>query len=319
MSWTSAPEPVLRFFQYLAARGLRQATLDAYATDLEDFEGFLRHRGGSLAQPHTLTREQVLAYVADLHRRKLAKTTVARRLSALRALFRFWLRHGIVLQDPARGIRNPKQPRRRPRALNVDETIAILDAVASDASPQALRDAALLELLYGSGLRVSEAVGLEAPQVDLAQGMVRVTGKGGKERLVPLSDASRRRLAALLAGRRRGPVFVHEDGTPLTRAQAYRIVRAAAQRAGVLKPVSPHTLRHAFATHLLASGADVRGVQELLGHARISTTQRYTHVELGHALQVYDRCHPRARKTQESGGAGQAKSQSDPEDYDSSV
>lgn len=295
MSWTSAPEPVLRFFQYLAARGLRQATLEAYATDLQDFEAFLGQRDATLARPEGLVRDLVLAYVADLHRRRLAKTTVARRLSALRAVFRFWLRHGVLVQDPARGIRNPKQPRRRPRALNVDETIAILEAVEVDSSPQALRDAALLELLYGSGLRVSEAVGLQVPQVDLVQGMVRVTGKGGKDRLVPLSDASRRRLAVLVAGRRRGPVFVHEDGAPLTRTQAYRIVRAAAQRAGVLKPVSPHSLRHAFATHLLISGADVRGVQELLGHARISTTQRYTHVELGHALQVYDRCHPRAR------------------------
>ncbi len=196
-------------------------------------------------------------------------------------------------RDPTSGIRNPKPPRLRPRALNVDETMALLDA-SDPQNPPPLRDQALLELLYGSGLRVSEAVGLNVPQLDLAQGLVRVTGKGGKERLVPLSDASRRLLARLLEGQKAGPVFVDDKGKRLTRLQAYGIVRAAARRAGIAKRVSPHTLRHSFATHLLAAGADVRGVQELLGHARISTTQRYTHVELARALQVYDRCHPRA-------------------------
>ncbi len=293
MSWTNAPEAVHRFLQGLTARGVAAATLEAYTADLQDVEAFLAQRGVSLAEPEGLTREMVLAYVAELHRRGLAKTTVARRLSALRTLIRFWLRHGLLTHDPAAGIRNPKQPRRQPRALNVDETFALLEGPEAEKA-WTLRDAAFLELLYGSGLRVSEAIGLDVLHLDLAQGMVRVRGKGNKERLVPLSDASRRRLAVYLQGRQQGPVFVDARGQRLTRHQAYRIVRRAAQQAGLRKPVSPHTLRHAFATHLLASGADVRGVQELLGHARISTTQRYTHVELAQALAVYDRCHPRA-------------------------
>jgi integrase/recombinase XerC len=313
MSWINAPESVGRFLDYLAARGLRAATLAAYTRDLQDLHGFLARRGQGLEAPQRLDRNSLLAWVADLHRRGLAKSSVARRLSAVRALIRFWLRRGIIDGDPAQGLHNPKLPRRRPRALNVDETFALLEA--AEDGPWAQRDGALVELLYGSGLRVSEAVNLTVGQVDLRQGVVRVHGKGGKERVVPLSDISRQKLVPLLEGQSpQAPVFRSSSGGPLSRQQAYQIVRTAAARAGLIQSASPHTLRHAFATHLLTSGADIRGVQELLGHARISTTQRYTHLELGQALQVYDRCHPRARKEPEPGpvpASSQAGSKTD--------
>ncbi|EFL50234.1 integrase family protein [Solidesulfovibrio fructosivorans JJ]] len=300
------PETVAAFLDYLAAqKGYSPATLAAYGVDLDQFEEFLRGRGISLATPEKVAREHGRGFLAELHRRREAKTSMGRKLSALRGFFRYMLRKKLVAADPLAGLKNPKTDKRQPKALNVDEAVALVSpapgAPAADGSREACRDLALAELLYGSGLRVAEAVGLDLDDVSIAQGVARVYGKGGKERLAPLSDASRERLREYAMRRaeftpdpREQAFFLGSRGGRLNRRQAARIVDALAREAGIAKHTHPHMLRHSFATHLLESGADMRSVQELLGHARLSTTQRYTHLELARIMQVYDKAHPRS-------------------------
>lgn len=303
---TARPETVAGFLDYLAAeKGYSPATLAAYGVDLDQFEVFLQGRGLSLGQPGQVTREHGRGFLAELHRRREAKTSMGRKLSALRGFFRYMLRRKLVAVDPLAGLKNPKTEKRQPKALNVDEAVALVTpspgTPAADGSREACRDLALAELLYGSGLRVAEAVGLDLDDVNVAQGVARVYGKGGKERLAPLSDASRERLREYAMRRaefapdpREQAFFLGSRGGRLNRRQAARIVDALAREAGIAKHTHPHMLRHSFATHLLESGADMRSVQELLGHARLSTTQRYTHLELARIMQVYDKAHPRS-------------------------
>ncbi len=248
-------------------------------------------------------------YLAELHRQGAAKSSVARKLSTLRAFFRYLLKEGLCEADPTSGVRNPRQEKRHPKLLNVDQAFALLDAPKSteakagarDAASETaarLRDLALAELLYGSGLRVSEALSLDVLDVDPAGGFARVMGKGGKERMAPLSDTSRAALLKWLAARRvlarpgERALFAGNRGERLNRRQAARIIESLCQAAGLPQAVSPHALRHSFATHLLEAGADLRSVQELLGHARLATTQRYTHLSLAQVVQVYDKAHP---------------------------
>ena len=212
------------------------------------------------------------------------------------------MRRAGLGHNPAAGLSNPKLPKPRPRSINVDQAFALLDA-KNPADPQSRRDAALAELLYGSGLRVSEAVGLDLNDLDLGAGIARVLGKGSKERLAPLSDTCRQSLADYLAVRHaftsdgsEQAVFLGVRGKRLQRREADRILHALSLEAGLPAAVSPHVLRHSFATHLLTSGADMRAVQELLGHSRLSTTQRYTHLNLDRLAKAYDQAHPRARK-----------------------
>jgi integrase/recombinase XerC len=237
----------------------------------------------------------VRAYLARLHRRKLAKATIARKLAAVRSCFRFLARRGTLEANPARQVRGPRLGRRLPSFLPVDETTALLNP-EPELSPGGARDRALLELLYASGLRVAEACGLDVDDLDEGRRTVRVLGKGSKERVVPVGESALEALAAYLAmrGRRRGPLFLNARGGRLTPRSAHRIVRARARRAGIVQRVTPHTLRHSFATHMLGAGADLRLIQELLGHRRLSTTQRYTHVSPEHLMRVYDAAHPRA-------------------------
>jgi len=282
------------FLEYLAVeRGASPHTLRSYAADLSEFTRFLAEEkiGGWEAADTRAVR----AHLARLHQRRLSKATIARKLAAVRSCFRFLARRGSLDGNPARQVRSPRLGRKLPSFLPKDEATALLDA-APEPSAGGARDRALLELLYASGLRVAECCGLDLDDLDEGRRTVRVLGKGDKERVVPVGDTALEALAAYLAmrGRRRGPIFLNARGGRLTARRAHRIVRRRARRAGLTQRVTPHTLRHSFATHMLGEGADLRLIQELLGHSRLSTTQRYTHVSPEHLMRVYDRAHPRA-------------------------
>jgi integrase/recombinase XerC len=295
------PEPAASFLSRLSAeKGYSQATLDAYGRDLAQFEAYLQKRSKSLAKPDELTRRDVQGYLAGLHRQGVAKTSVARKLSALRSLFKDLMRHGLARNNPVAGLKNPKQPKLHPRALNVDQAMALLDAKITP-DPEGLRDLALAELLYGSGLRISEALSLNVEDLDRTGESLPIRGKGNKERLAVLTPASRTRLNRYMEQRgafepKQGEpaLFLGARGKRLDRRQAARILEKLAALAGLPQHVHPHMLRHSFASHMLQGGADLRGVQELLGHERLSTTQRYTHLDLQHVMRVYDSCHPKA-------------------------
>lgn len=286
--------PVGSFLEYLGVeRGASPHTLRSYATDLAEFTGFLAaERIDGLAAADA---RAVRAFLAELHRRRLSKATIARKLAAIRSCFRFLARRGVLEVNPARQVRSPRLGRRLPSVLPKDEATQLLDA-APEPTVAGARDRALLELLYASGLRVAEGCGLDVDDVDLARRTVRVLGKGDKERVVPVGDTALEALDAYLElrGRERGPLFLNARGGRLTPRSAHRIVGRRARRAGIGQRVTPHTLRHSFATHMLGEGADLRLIQELLGHRRLSTTQRYTHVSPEHLMRVYDAAHPRA-------------------------
>jgi integrase/recombinase XerC len=221
---------------------------------------------------------------------------VARKLAALRSWFRFLVRRGVLAKNAAREVRSPRLPKKLVAFLPIDEATALVEAKAVGGGARA-RDVAVLELLYATGLRVSELVGLDLDAVDRSARTVRVLGKGRKERIVPFGGQAARALEAYL-GRRaesRGPLFLNRRGGRLTVRAIHTIVRRSAAAAGITRRVSPHTLRHTFATHLLDAGADLRAIQEFLGHSRLSTTQRYTHVAADQLMKVYDAAHPRAR------------------------
>jgi len=291
------------FLAHLAVeKGYSEATIRSYGTDLEQFGEFLKRSRHSLEKPERITREHVRAFLAELHRLRLTKTTMGRKLSSLRAYFRYLMRHRMVTVDPAATVRNPKQEKRHPQVLNVDQAVAMMEA-AIEPDPEGLRDLALAEVLYGSGLRISEAVGLDLNDVD--SDVIRITGKGAKERIVPLSGAAVKRIRRYLEQRHalirdnyaEQALFLSvRSGKRLDRRQANRIVAKLGALAGLPKDVHPHMLRHSFATHMLEAGADLRSVQELLGHERLTTTQRYTHLDMRHIMQVYDQAHPRAKE-----------------------
>lgn len=298
-----------RFFDYLTAeRGLSPNTIEAYSRDLRRYSSFLAKRG--VEDAHVVTEEDVssfVAHVSALHGadgKQFSASTVARSLASARALHRFLVREGETEDDPTGAVPRPRVPRNLPRPLSVDEVKAILETSA-ESTPPSLRDRAALELLYGAGLRISELVGLDVDDLDIDdEPHVRVIGKGGKERVVPLGkfacDALRLYLTsgrpALATARSRAALLLNQRGGRLTRQGCAKILAAQVTRAGVKKRVTPHTLRHSFATHLLEGGADVRVVQELLGHASVSTTQIYTLVTREHLREVYFTSHPRARK-----------------------
>ncbi|MDR3387403.1 MAG: tyrosine recombinase XerC [Rudaea sp.] len=244
-----------------------------------------------------LRSEQVQAFVANEHRRGLSPGTLKHMLAACRSFYRYLAREGEATSNPALGVRSPKVPRKLPQVLDVDEVAALLDFPADD--PQATRDRALLELLYSSGLRVSELTDLRWRDLDLHDGMVRVTGKGSKTRVVPVGTKA---IVALAALREQdhpqpGDPLVHgRQGKPLTPNGVRARLKRRAKDQGVWKRVYPHLLRHSCASHVLESSGDLRAVQELLGHADIGTTQIYTHLDFQHLARVYDAAHPRARR-----------------------
>ena len=296
------PDNALVFLAWLEfQKNASTATIAAYTNDLLDFEHFLQQDGASLAQPQDITRQHIQRFSASLHHAGLARASTARKLSALRSLFHRLLRLGKITANPCRGVRNPRQEQRHPAMLNVDQVFGLLAEPKEPDDVFRLRDRTLLELLYGSGLRISEALSLDAADCHPETGFVRVMGKGGKERQAPLSDTSRDILAVWLTVRQHvappgtTALFPGRRSSRLNRRQAARILENAAQTAGIPQHVSPHDLRHSFATHLLEGGADLRAVQEMLGHSRISTTQRYTHLNLDSLTRVYDAAHPGAQ------------------------
>jgi integrase/recombinase XerD len=284
---------------YLAVSAARLAprTIEAYRRDLADLTTFL---GGS---PATATTAQLETYVAQMRADGLKATTIGRRIAAVRSFFRHLQLIGARDDNPAASIELPKRRRALPKTLSPGEVERLIEA-ATGVAPRNLRDQALVELLYGAGLRVSEAVGLERGAIDLDDRYVRVIGKGNKERIVPLGrpavDALLRYLSRgrpYLDKRHRPELFLNAQGGALTRAGAFLILRKLAEKAG-LEPerVHPHLLRHSFATHLLEGGADLRSVQEMLGHADLATTELYTHVSDRRRKELYFRAHPHARK-----------------------
>jgi tyrosine recombinase XerC len=282
-------DPLAAFLTYLdVEKRASPHTVKSYRADLEDFR---RWTGSST--PGEVTARDVRAYLAVLHTRGLDPVSVARKLAAIRSWFRFLRRRGVVEANPAQQIRGPRLPRKLVSFLPIDETVALMDAPDPEATT---RDRAIIELLYASGLRVSELVGLDVRDVDLAEMTVRVLGKGSKERIVPFGDAAAQALRGHLGARASGAVFLNRRGGRLTVRSVHTIVRRRARAARITRRVTPHTLRHTFATHLLDSGADLRMIQELLGHSRLSTTQRYTHVGSDQLLRIYDAAHPRARE-----------------------
>ncbi len=284
------------FLALLAAQRAPR-TVDAYRRDLEGLAAFLGR------SPTSATSDEVKAWLADLRARGLAPATIARKASAARSFFRHLVLLSARADNPAADVPLPRRRTRLPRSLTPAE-IERLIAAAGGTTPRALRNRALVELLYGAGLRVSEAVGLERGSVDLENRIVRCVGKGDKERIVPLGrpavDAVRRYLARgrpFLDRRQRPELFLNAQGGALTRAGAFLILRRLAVRAG-LEParVHPHLLRHSFATHLVEGGADLRSVQEMLGHADLGTTAIYTHVSDRRRRETYFRAHPHARR-----------------------
>jgi integrase/recombinase XerC len=289
-------DPRAAFLRHLAVeRNASAHTLRSYANDLTDFQAFLVTRGaaGLAAADSRLVR----AWLAALHARGLAPASIARRLAAVRSCFRFLVRRGVVEVNPAREARSPRQPRKLVSFLPIDEATELVDGRAVGGASRA-RDVAILEVLYACGLRVSELAGLDLDALDRTERTVRVLGKGRKERIVPYGAQAARALETWLGqrGERGGALFTNARGGRLTVRSLHTIVRRAARAAGIARRVSPHTLRHTFATHLLDGGADLRAIQELLGHSRLSTTQRYTHVGAEQLMKVYDRAHPRAQR-----------------------
>jgi integrase/recombinase XerD len=297
-----------RFIDHLTVeRGLSPNTVAAYRRDLRRYARFLAHRrirDGARVDP-----ELVSAFVAHVSAsthddgRPYRATSVVRALSCVRSFHRFLLREGLAAADPTDAVVRPRTPRSLPRPLSVDDVGRLLDAPRpNDAT--GLRDRAVLETMYGAGLRVSEVVGLDVDDVDIEDGSVRVLGKGGKERDVPLGRYARAAIGAYLSrarpslatARSRSALFLNRRGGRLTRQACWNAIREHAANAGIDKRVTPHTLRHSFATHLLEGGADVRVVQELLGHASVATTQVYTLVTKEHLREVYYTAHPRARR-----------------------
>ncbi|HEY0661399.1 MAG TPA: tyrosine recombinase XerC [Lysobacter sp.] len=298
---SASPEPkqdpaLDQFLAYLAVeRQMSAHTLDAYRRDLAALNDWARSNDTpGLAGLHA---EHLRAFVASEHRRGLSPKSLQRRLSACRSFYAWLLKHGRVVASPAAAIRAPKAPRKLPQVLDPDEAQALVE-VPTDA-PLGLRDRALLELFYSSGLRLSELCALHWRDLDLADGLVTVLGKGRKQRSVPLGSHARTALTqwhASTGAGRDAPVFPGRGGGPITPRAIQLRVRALALRQGLPKAVHPHMLRHSFASHILESSGDLRGVQELLGHADIATTQIYTHLDFQHLAKVYDAAHPRAKR-----------------------
>ncbi len=292
-----------QFIHYLSAeKNASPHTCRNYLRDLEQFENFLKISGLCLSLSGKVAIENadriaIRKYLSFLHR-KNRKSSIARKLSTLRSFFKYLIKEGTVSSNPAKAVSTPKVEKLLPTALTVDEAFRLMDSPAEESNTGLLRDRALLELLYSSGIRVGELVGLNLNRIDLDLGIVKVMGKGRKERIVPVGAKAIEALKAYIEERGSSmpetPLFVNLKGGRLTARSVGRLVKKYTARSGIFRKVSPHTLRHTFATHLLDAGADLREIQEMLGHASLSTTQRYTHVSVGKLMEVYDKAHPRS-------------------------
>ena len=322
-----------QFIHYLSVeKNASPHTSRCYRRDLEGFEDFLKSSGMFLTptggvEIGKVDRIAIRKYLSFLHR-KNKKSSIARKISTLRSFFKYLVREQVILSNPAKSVSAPKIEKTLPTTLTVDEAFRLMESPKSiskksseGAKEKGLRDRAILELLYSSGLRVSELVGLNSNQLDLDLGIVKVMGKGRKERIVPVGVKAievlkayleeRRMLKALPPGQKPSgpegsparrasapegeqPIFVNSLGGRLTARSVGRLVKKYSRHLGIFRKVSPHSLRHTFATHLLDAGADIREIQEMLGHSSLSTTQRYTHVSMGKLMEVYDKAHPRS-------------------------
>lgn len=300
-------EEIHGFLAYLRAeRGVSRETLRAYRSDLAQLLAFLAEMGLATAEGDETDFSRIdpvliRAFMALLQGKGMAKSSIARKLACLRAFFRYLVREGKLRGNPAKLVKSPKLPKRLPSYLDVDEAFRLLEA-ADGQTPLDLRDRALLELLYASGIRVGELTALDLQDLDLESGLLRVRGKGGRERIVPVGRKALKALRAYLAQRgalaaRSSPapaLFLNGRGSRLSARSVGTIVLKYLGKSGLGPKITPHGLRHSYATHLLGAGADLRAIQELLGHRRLSTTQRYAHVSPEHLMEVYDKAHPRA-------------------------
>ncbi len=272
-------------------------TLRAYASDLAQFTAYLERELGHAPRPADVDHLLVRGFLAELHQRGLRKSSSARTLAGLRSFFRYLCREGRLAANPARALQTPRQEKRIPAVLDEAQAAALLDVPGAGAA--AVRGRAILELLYGTGIRCAEAVALDVHEIDVGARMVRVLGKGRKERIVLFGRRAEQALVAWLVERdrlkpRTDALFLNARGGRLSGRSVRTLVATRVKQAALARRCSPHTLRHSFATHLLMRGADLRAIQELLGHASLSTTQRYTHVDTRHILEVYKKAHPRA-------------------------
>lgn len=293
-------EWISRFVDYLTVeRGLSTNTLESYERDLHAFHAFLQKRGHVEAQ--SISQHHIAGYLRSLHEVGRANSTISRSLASIRSFFHFLVREEFILQDPTIHVETPKIEKRLPRVLTPEEVERLLRA-PQQTTPSGLRDYAMLELLYATGIRVSELVNLKSSDVHLSGGFLRCMGKGGKERIIPVGEYALHALHTYLEVGRPAFVrsladpsmFLNHHGSQMSRQGFWKILKKYARESGIVKDITPHTLRHSFATHLLERGADLRAVQEMLGHADISTTQIYTHVTKGRLKEIYASAHPRS-------------------------
>lgn len=293
-----------QFLQYLSVeRGASPHTLKGYREDLHALAEYLADGDGRTPAPGTVTTNELRGFLSALHEAGYAKSSISRRMASVRSFMKFGQREGWAKSNPAKALRNPRKSRKLPHFLTTDEVGKLLSAPKGD-SAAAIRDRAILETLYSAGLRVSELVGLNDGDLDFAAGIGRIRGKGKRERLAPIgSYAARalkrwldiRKLSAREKTGREAPVFTNKFGTRLTTRSVARMLEKHLKETGLDQRTSPHTLRHSFATHLLDRGADIRSVQELLGHKSLVTTQIYTHISTANLRAAYEKAHPRAR------------------------
>ena len=291
---------VQRFLDYIALeRGLANKTLEAYGRDLAQFAAYLSDR--EIVDPKAIDEPCLIGFLDRLSKKKMAPTSIARKMTAVRCFIKYLIGDGELTKSPLEALPATRPAKRLPKCLDVDEVSRLLNA--PNVSDQfGLRDRAMLETLYATGLRVSELIGLKTDDVNLKMGFVRCIGKGQKERVVPIGEIAAHLIEVYVDrvrgrfahGERSEYLFLSKLGSPMSRVMFWKIVKKHAQTAGITKPITPHTLRHSFATHLLERGADLRSLQEMLGHSSIATTEIYTHVTRDHLREIYKEAHPRA-------------------------
>lgn len=288
------------FLAYLSVeRGLAKNTIIAYRRDLKSYITYLRTQ--NIKDLNNTTRTTIVSYLLMMQKKGKASSSISRACAAIKSFYQFLFRERLIDEDPTLNLDTPKLEHRLPKVLSVEEVKKLLSQ-ANTSDPWGMRDRAMLELLYATGLRVSELISLTLDDVNLEMGFLRCFGKGSKERIVPIGSIAVNYLNTYINVDRKKilkdkdvrVLFVNRQGQGLTRQGFWKIIKKYAKRAGIQKPITPHTLRHSFATHLLENGADLRAVQEMLGHADISTTQIYTHITRSKIKEVYDKTHPRA-------------------------
>jgi integrase/recombinase XerC len=299
MSRTNVEKSVAQFLRVLRERNSSPHTIKAYAGDLENFSAYVGSRSW-----RSIDHVAIRGFLSHLYEKGLGKTSVARSLAAVRSLYRWLAQEGVVEQNPAKLVSTPKLPKKLPRVPTIEEMNTVLDGQMPEVASFPERDRLMLELLYGCGIRNSELIGINLDDIRLSAEAILIRGKGKKERYVPFGDSVKSALASYLPVRQK-TLAEHKENTPallinqrggrLTTRSVGRIIKKIAVAKGLSPDVHPHTLRHAFGTHMLEEGADLRAIQEMLGHERLSTTQRYTQLSMKHVLAVYDQTHPRAK------------------------